>query len=341
MRLFGAEIRSFNLEITNRCTLACPECPRTGNPWVTEHLTDLPLELIERVFPVAQRERFRGLRVNLCGAHGDCIYHRDFHAVVAHLKAAGLGLTVETNGSHRKPGWWARTCELLGEDDVITFSVDGLEDTNHIYRVNARWRDIEQAMRYCAPRVAVVWKYIVFAHNEHQVEAATALAHEIGVRDVIFKKSGRFSEGDPLAPGEAYIGVVSRNRRRIRALLDAGVHGEDFDREVRILPKCTHGKDVAITARGFLYPCTSCETAEESEWFQRNREHFDLRRHGVEEILASAKWGELERSWRRASQAPAACLYYCGVHRDFDESYRGDARSDRPHKPEDAVHVTP
>ena len=45
MRFFGVPVHSFNIELTNRCTLACPECARTGNPWVRANLTDLPVEL--------------------------------------------------------------------------------------------------------------------------------------------------------------------------------------------------------------------------------------------------------------------------------------------------------
>ena len=242
MNFLGVPVRSFNLEITNRCVLACPECARTGNPWVKENLSDLPLELLQRVFPLSERERLDGLRVNLCGAYGDCIYHRQFHDVIRHLKAAGLRLMVETNGSHRKLEWWEKTCELLDDGDVITFSVDGLEDTNHLYRINARWEDIVSAMRLCASRATVSWKFIVFRHNEHQIEAAKALAEDIGVRDITFKKSARFREIDPLAPdNQDYIGVVTRNRRAIRKLRESGVSDEEFDRFVSIRRRCASG----------------------------------------------------------------------------------------------------
>jgi MoaA/NifB/PqqE/SkfB family radical SAM enzyme len=340
MRFLDTDVRSFNLEITNRCVLGCLECPRTGNPWVTENLTDLPLELIQRIFPLHDAARHRGLTVNLCGAYGDCIYHRQFHDVLAYLKQTGLKVALETNGSHRKPAWWQRTCELLTEEDSVTFSVDGLEDSNHVYRVNARWPDVEAAMRYCAPRVKTVWKFIVFKHNEHQVPAAQELARDIGVTDIIFKKSGRFTQDDPLAPvDENFIGVVTRNRRSIDALRAADVDDVTFDARVRIRPKCSNGKDLAITALGYLYPCTSCETSDTGTWFHRNRDHFDLRRYDIATILASAKWQELRSLWQRASCAPESCLYYCGVHQEHEVAYIADGRSDRPLKPVDSLIV--
>jgi len=336
----GAPVRSFNVEITNRCSLGCPECKRTGSSWVRENLTQLPLDLLQRIFPIAERDTFEGLMLNLCGTYGDCIYHTRFHEVIAHFKAAGLNVMIETNGSHRTLPWWEKTCALLDDGDGITFSVDGLEDTNHLYRVNARWSDVEAAMRYCAPRVKAVWKFIVFKHNEHQIEDAEALAREIGVKDLIFKKSGRFVEDDPLAPcNEDFIGVVTRNRRRIDTLKAGGVSAQVFDEQVRIRPKCTNGKDLAITALGYLYPCTSCESSDTSTWFHHNRAHFDLRAHSLQDILASRKWRELEGLWGSASCSPGSCLYYCGVHREHEVSYIRDGRPDRPLKPEDALIV--
>ena len=340
MRFFDVPVHSFNIEITNRCTLACSECARTGNPWVRANLTDLPVEVLARVFPPERAAEFAGLHVNLCGSHGDCIYHRNFHAVLRQLKRAGIKVGMETNGSYRQAKWWAETCAILGEGDTINFSVDGLADTNHIYRVNARWDDIEAAMRYCAPRVHTSWKFIVFRHNEHQVEEARALAEAIGVRQITFKKSARFSADDDLAPANVeFIGEVARNRQAIDRLRARGVDDETFDRHVSIRPKCHYGANLAITALGYFYPCTSCESGDQGTWFNRNRDAFDLRQHDIEEILASERWQDLAALWRNASRAPASCLHYCGVHEDFDERFPRVSPAARPYRPADSLRV--
>lgn len=341
MEFFGVPVRSFNMEITNRCTLACPRCARTGNDWVKANLADISIEVLENTFPIEHRDSFEGLRVNLCGAYGDCIYHRRFHDVIAYLKKVGIGISMETNGSHRKIDWWRRTCDLLTDEDVITFSVDGLEDTNHIYRVNARWKDIEKAMRYCAGRMTVDWKFIVFRHNEHQLDEARKLAEDIGVRRITFKKSGRFAEDDPMTPrNEEFVGVITRNRREIEKLIRRHVDAEEFDRKVAIAPKCRFGKDLSVSPHGYFYPCSTAEPSGPSGWFYDNLEHFDLRRHSIDRILASEKWRELEKLWARASTAPRACREYCGVHRDYLREYDETSRPDRPNKPQDAIPVT-
>jgi MoaA/NifB/PqqE/SkfB family radical SAM enzyme len=337
----GAPVRSFNVEITNRCTLGCPECKRTDNPWVRDNLTQLPLGLLQRTFPVSERDSFSGLMLNLCGTYGDCIYHTRFHEVIAHFKAAGFNVMIETNGSHRTMPWWEKTVSLLDENDGITYSVDGLEDTNHIYRVNSRWSDIEAAMAYCAPRVFVSWKFIVFRHNEHQLEQAKALAKRLGVRDITLKKSARFRDDeDSLTPdGDEYIGLVNLNRRAVRRARSAGLTATELDSRLSIRPNCRSGKGLAITALGYLYPCTNCESPETDTWFHRNRGHFDLRRHSIQEIVASDKWNELENLWRRPSTAPDTCAHTCGVHRDYRLQYEQSARQDRPNKPDDVVRI--
>jgi MoaA/NifB/PqqE/SkfB family radical SAM enzyme len=326
------------MEITNKCTLACPACDRTGNAWVKKNLTELPLDLVQRLFPVSERERFAGIKINLCGAFGDCIYHSRFHDIVRHLKEAGFALHVETNGSYRSPEWWEKTCDLLREEDEITFSVDGLQDTNHIYRINSRWEDIYAAMKVCAPRVRVHWKFIVFRHNEHQLEEAKRLAKELGVQEITFKKSARFHAIDPLAPqADDFIGTVTRNRQKVRALLAEGLSVEELDQQVSIQPKCIAGRSLAITATGYFFPCTSCEGSEADSWFHQHQEGFSLRDRPLEEILTGPHWSELQKLWERTSQAPRVCLRTCGVHRDFQRAYAEDSRSARPHKPEDAV----
>jgi hypothetical protein len=139
---------------------------------------------------------------------------------------------------------------------------------------------------------------------------------------------------------EEYVGVITRNRREIEKLLGRGADAAEFDRQVEIAPKCRFGKDLSVTAHGFFYPCSTAEPAGPSGWFHENLEHFDLRKHSIENILASEKWQELEKLWQRASTAPLACREYCGVHKDYVQQYDEASRPDRPNKPQDAIAVT-
>ena len=76
-------------------------------------------------------------------------------------------IEVVTNGSIKKANWWA---ELALKANVV-FSIDGLEDTNHIYRVGAQWDKImANAEAFIAAGGNATWQYIVFRWNAHQEE---------------------------------------------------------------------------------------------------------------------------------------------------------------------------
>ena len=67
----------------------------------------------------------------------------------------------------------------------FTFSVDGLEDTNHLYRINAKWKSVMMGMKAMGSlpkdrKPILEWKYLVFPYNEHQVPKARQLAMDIG-----------------------------------------------------------------------------------------------------------------------------------------------------------------
>jgi MoaA/NifB/PqqE/SkfB family radical SAM enzyme len=215
---FG-QIRDLHLEITSRCTLRCPRCQRTSNP---EQLTvtDLPLEVVHASITRAAFPSV-GL-VNLCGNYGDAIYHPRFHDIISHLKSERFTVGVETNGAFRRRSWWRRTAELLDRGDRIVLSIDGLEDTNHMYRVNSRWADVEVAVQELRGHVFLIWKFIVFRHNQHQTEAARARAAALGFDAFRLVRSSRFDGqwrgvdgNDPLKPDPEWVGVRTTAVNRI------------------------------------------------------------------------------------------------------------------------------
>jgi MoaA/NifB/PqqE/SkfB family radical SAM enzyme len=198
------QINEWHLEVSSRCALACPRCPRTMMKGAYE-ITDLPLAVVERLFPQGTPVQ----KIILCGNHGDPIYHHRFHDILSYLRGlrpAPPRLSIHTNGSFRDRAWWAETARLLSRNDRVVFSIDGLEDTNHVYRVNARWSTILDGIDECRGKAGMIWKFIVFQHNQHQVEEAKRLAVELGFDDFNLVKSDRFGGRwkvggvDPMAP---------------------------------------------------------------------------------------------------------------------------------------------
>ena len=185
------EIKSIQLDHTSRCNLLCPQCARTThtnevNPRL--EMRDLTLSDYETIFTP-----FIGKNIHImhCGNYGDVIASPTFDETHDWCVANGFQrITIMTNGSARKPEWWAK---LARKDPYIVFSIDGLEDTNHLYRVNSNFSKIIANLKaFTDAGGRARWDFLVFEHNYHQVEEAKTLAKSLGVLEFNVKNTTRF-----------------------------------------------------------------------------------------------------------------------------------------------------
>jgi MoaA/NifB/PqqE/SkfB family radical SAM enzyme len=162
--------RSVELEISTRCPVRCPLCPRTepldgDNSWNTGFLDKKVL--IDFVKESAFKD------VIFCGGYGDPIYHPDFIEIIESLGrlCPDMDILVETNGSYMKREWWEKLGRVTTARHKFSFSIDGLEDTNHLYRVNADWKTIIEGIDAFRKhhKGIMQWKWILFSYNQDQV----------------------------------------------------------------------------------------------------------------------------------------------------------------------------
>lgn len=192
----SSEIKSVHLEITERCNASCPQCARNLNGGdVNPYLHDAELSL-DDVKTIFKPEFIKQLnRMYMCGNYGDPISARDTLEVFKYFREQNptMWLTMHTNASAKTPEWWAELAKVLGKNHYVVFSVDGLEDTNHLYRQGTVWKKImDNATAFIKAGGRARWDYIVFGHNEHQVELARTLATTMGFEKFNIKKSNRF-----------------------------------------------------------------------------------------------------------------------------------------------------
>jgi MoaA/NifB/PqqE/SkfB family radical SAM enzyme len=197
-------IHDMHVEITNRCNAACPMCARNDFGGRTKPdlvLDEWSREDIDAIFD----PRIVNLQnVMFCGTHGDpASAEHLLHAVETIKERHDATVEIYTNGSIRKPEWWADLGRIMqarkGErwhyrnNDLMVFSVDGLADTNHIYRRNTNFEHImTSAEAYIAAGGIARWDFIVFRHNEHQVEEAEEMAAKMGFKQFRIRKTSRF-----------------------------------------------------------------------------------------------------------------------------------------------------
>jgi len=128
------------------------------------------------------------------GNYGDPIMYPYLLEVVKMCKDIGVAqVTLSTNGSAQTEEWWIELASIMQKPDKVIFAIDGLEDTNHLYRVNSKWNIImRNAKAFIANGGIARWDFIGFAHNEHQIDEARQLAEDMGFVKFRYKKSNRY-----------------------------------------------------------------------------------------------------------------------------------------------------
>ena len=195
------EIRCMHLELTNGCNSKCPMCPRyitNGgkiNPLLK--LDEVSLDQFKDWFDVEFVKKLHW--VMSCGNYGDPIVAKDMLEIYDYMRSNNqqMGLRVHTNASARSTDWWkelGKMCNLSERGDYITFSIDGLEDTNHLYRRGTVFSKIlENVKAFISAGGIAHWDYIVFRHNEHQVDTAFKIAKKLGFKNFNIKRTSRWN----------------------------------------------------------------------------------------------------------------------------------------------------
>jgi len=175
-------IKKVELEITSDCNAACPGCARTLNKDLLQ-IQSFTFEDLKRIFPA---DDYTGVIFKFCGVLGDPIVNPDCLKMVEWLVYNGGYCEISTNGGYNTADWWRRLGQLASTYPGrvhIHFCIDGHKETNHIYRVNTKWKIVERniaAFAETAPDQHATWIYIVFDHNEHEIDVAKQHAEQVG-----------------------------------------------------------------------------------------------------------------------------------------------------------------
>ena len=140
------EIHKVHLEITQRCNAACPMCDRNHNGGeVNRHIRDDCRNYHWMILKLANFIKQLNT-MYMCGNLGDPISASDTLEVFRYFREhnPNMWLSMNTNAGARDPEWWADVKKAIGKMGCVIFSVDGLEETNHLYRQNVRWEFVER-----------------------------------------------------------------------------------------------------------------------------------------------------------------------------------------------------
>lgn len=173
-----AALKRVEIELTSHCNASCPGCARTQ---LLAENSSFPLcHLDEKVlFDRFSKIHIKNFHVKLCGVLGDPLIHPRILDIIKWFLVQGYNTQISTNASLRSEDFWYEIGMLSAKTKRlrIMFAVDGLEDTNPIYRINTNFQMIIRNMKaYSKAKGLGRWIFIEFDHNFHQKDQARKMA---------------------------------------------------------------------------------------------------------------------------------------------------------------------
>ena len=240
---------------------------------------------------------------------------------------------------------------------AVIFSVDGLRDTNHLYRQGVVWDNVvRSATSFINAGGRARWDFLIFEHNQHQVEQAREIADKMGFEKFVAKKTGRFvtatsekkeshqavnRKGEKTAelkkPDEKYQNEAIKQYDKVKE--KHGSMDAYYDRaEIHCKVKDEGG--LFITAEGLAMPC--CWTAGRMyKWWHKDpkveqvwnfidavggKDAISAKTHGLRAVFDTGIFNNIENSWNKSSCADGklkVCSMKCGKEFDpFAEQFK-------------------
>lgn len=320
MYLKYKDVKVLHLEFTSLCNARCPQCARTDN--LSLPMESLTLEKIKNMIPV---EFIKNLdSMYSCGNYGDPIVNPECLDICQYFIDNGCSnVSLHSNGGVRDTEFW----HSLGNLGVrVVFAIDGLEDTNHIYRVGVNWNKLMHNVKtFISAGGYAEWAFLLFEHNEHQVEQAELMSKELGFKKFKSKASSRF-----VGKKEK---VINKKQQEIKQSIASQKHVKDMKSAIEkygswdsyleqtpIRCKTKEEKSLYIDFQGKVWPCcwmgyrfASYKTSEDIITSRYGNNTNSLKEFTLEEILDNKWLGEdLVKSWQVGKERIPICPTTCG-----------------------------
>ena len=178
-------IEWLDIELTSFCNIECKGCFRVISAHADKILNKhyITLDTIRERF---QRSMFPNIKIiNFCGSVDEPTSHPQFHQIIEHFAQWDVYINIATNGSIRTTQWWEKLAGIWPKDHHVTWGIDGSDELSEVYRKGSSYRKVQQNYRaFNSAGGRSIWQFIVFEHNEHQLEEARAVAKAEGFQQL-------------------------------------------------------------------------------------------------------------------------------------------------------------
>jgi molybdenum cofactor biosynthesis enzyme MoaA len=293
-------------------------------------------------------------RVTMCGDVGDPIYCKEYIEICRYIKTVNpdIHIFTITNGSYKKPQWWAELASVLNERDTINFSIDGYDNaSNNLYRVNSNFDSIIEGIKTVRSHnkdVFLVWATIIFAFNQDRLDNIINQACELGMDAVQWTRSTKFGSvyggyggaNDSLKPRDEFISSTHRYEREVVNISGRKQNNHDYMnrnqsqyikikneyKDAPVTPLCEIGnRGIYVNAEGVVFPCSwtsfpytslthnNKTIAWQDSFFAKYRNEMNLNFHSFEEILANPLWNKCSQGFTDPDKTWVECSQKCST----------------------------
>jgi MoaA/NifB/PqqE/SkfB family radical SAM enzyme len=354
------DIRKIHLENTQNCQASCPMCDRNQNGGAINphiNLSELTLQDIKNIFEPSFIRQLNTMY--MCGNLGDPIIGKDTLEIFEYFRSinSNMWLSMNTNAGARDESWWSELAKVLGKNGTVIFSVDGLSDTNHIYRQGVNWNNVDRSMRaFISAGGRARWDFLIFDHNQHQVDEATELSKKLGFEKFVAKKTGRFITANSEKKethqavnrkGESTVKIKKPDEKyqnnalsKYDNLLEKYGSMDAYYDVVPINCKVKDDGNLFITAEGLALPC--CWTAGRMyKWWHKDpkveqiwnfidaaggKNAINAKIHGLKKVFDTGIFDNIENSWNITgcnNGKLKVCAMKCGIEFDpFGDQFK-------------------
>jgi len=301
------DLEWIEFEISRLCNAACPLCARTEilqDPDLPNFPLDyISLKQIEKIFAGYD---LTGKNFRFNGNVGDPMTNPDLIPIIKLLLSKSKGnniIDINTNGGIRSRNFWmelGNISKTAKNNEIklrVTFAVDGLEDTNHLYRINVDFdKVIENIGIYVKEGGYAIWAFIIFDHNSHQIDEVKSLAKQVGCKQFITVKNTRRS-------------IPYNNAKRSKQIVKPSITKpyKNFAKEINC--QLYHNKTLYILGGLTVWPCCNLYDSfwRQDELFLNTISEYDkdfnnLNVHSLEEIIKSDWISNLPKRWNQKNK---------------------------------------
>lgn len=179
---------AISIEPTTSCNLRCPQCP-SGLREFTRDTGMLGTDLNKKVIDELKSD----LTYITYYFQGEPYLNPDFLDMVSYASANNIYTATSTNAHYLSPENCQKTIDAGLKRLII--SLDGTtQETYRKYRVGGQLdkvlegtKNLVEAKKKAGKGPYIIWQFIVFGHNEHQIADMKKLAKEYGVDKLAIK----------------------------------------------------------------------------------------------------------------------------------------------------------